>query len=129
MNTNHALSPGKDGQDIFNLRSLYIEARKAPVTHAHWRRFAIKELPLSDSVAFDNWLYERWAEKDQLLKHFQTHGRFPTADGYIQASVGLEGFAEFLPVLTCLITVPVAWWIVGSLYKVASGLYAFMRRV
>ena len=86
-------------------------------------------MPLNDSVAFDNWLYERWAEKDKLLKQFRSHGHFPTADAYIQASVGLESRAELLPVLTCLITVPVAWWLVEYLYKVVASLYGLMRLV
>ena len=109
------------------------------MTHTHWRRFAVKDIPLNDSVAFDDWLYERWAEKDKLLKHFHSHGRFPSTDapspsrsglwgdGYIQASVGLDNRAELLPVLTCLITVPVSWWLVKSLYKAVISLYALMR--
>ena len=43
----------------------------------HWRRFAIKDIPLVTKAAFDKWLLERWYEKDRLLDHYYLTGRFP----------------------------------------------------
>lgn len=43
----------------------------------YWRRFAISSIPLHDSKAFEAWLRDRWAEKDQLLEEYVQTGRFP----------------------------------------------------
>lgn len=108
---------GVDGQDIVNLKSLYVKGEKAPLTHAHYRRFAVKDIPLHDSEAFDTWLYERWAEKEKLLEHFQIHKRFPAEEGYQLTSIKLRSRLEMLVVLfTCGFAVLVAWFTMRSLY-------------
>lgn len=38
----------------------------------------MKDVPFSDGEAFTAWMYERWVEKEQLLKHFYEHGSFPS---------------------------------------------------
>lgn len=43
----------------------------------YWRRFAISDIPVDDQKAFEGWIYDRWAEKDQLMKHFLETGKFP----------------------------------------------------
>jgi len=49
----------------------------APGAHLHVRRFGVEEMPSGeDEIA--NWLHERFCEKDRLLDHFYTHGRFPS---------------------------------------------------
>ena len=73
-----------------NLRSLYVQGRKAPLTHAHYRRFAIQDIPLHDADSFDKWLYERWMEKEQLLEHFRAHGSFPAEESAVKAQVELR---------------------------------------
>lgn len=108
---------GVDGQDIVNLKSLYVKGEKAPLTHAHYRRFAVKEIPFHDSEAFDAWLYERWAEKEKLLAHFQTHKRFPAEEGYQLTCIKLRSRLEMLVVLfTCGFAVLVIWLTTRSLY-------------
>lgn len=108
---------GVDGQDIVNLKSLYVQGEKAPLTHAHYRRFAVREIPLHDSEAFDAWLYERWAEKEKLLEHFQMHNRFPAEEGYHLTPIKLRSRLEMLVVLfTCGFAISVAWFIARSLY-------------
>ena len=67
-------------------------------------------MPLHDSQAFDQWLLDRWAEKEKLLKHFQSYGRFPTDEAYIQADIELHKSMEILQVFTCLFAVLAAWW-------------------
>jgi lysocardiolipin and lysophospholipid acyltransferase len=47
----------------------------------HWRRFAIKDIPLDDEKIFGDWLLERWREKDDLIDHYLLHGRFPADEG------------------------------------------------
>jgi lysocardiolipin and lysophospholipid acyltransferase len=42
----------------------------------HWRRFRISDIPTHDEDSFEKWLLARWREKDELLQHYQVHGRF-----------------------------------------------------
>ncbi|KAK6430769.1 hypothetical protein LTR95_013076 [Oleoguttula sp. CCFEE 5521] len=100
---------GQDGQDLFNLKTLYGQGRAAPFTHAHWRRFAINKIPLRDAEAFDRWLLERWAEKAELLEHFRAHGGFPDTQGSITSGVELRSPFEMLQILTGVIAVIAAW--------------------
>ncbi|KAH7984997.1 hypothetical protein HPB52_024394 [Rhipicephalus sanguineus] len=51
--------------------------RKQCVVHMHYRRFPISEVPVHDSEALTKWLYDRWAEKEDLLDIFYRTGRFP----------------------------------------------------
>ena len=46
----------------------------------YWRRFPISSIPADDTKAFDDWMLQRWREKDDLLEHFAQHGRFPPSD-------------------------------------------------
>jgi lysocardiolipin and lysophospholipid acyltransferase len=47
----------------------------------HWRRFAIKSIPIHDEAAFSDWLLARWREKDDLIEYYLQNGRFPADDG------------------------------------------------
>jgi hypothetical protein len=46
----------------------------------HWRRFAVKNIPIADPAEFELWLRERWFEKDNLLEYYMENGRFPEDD-------------------------------------------------
>jgi lysocardiolipin and lysophospholipid acyltransferase len=46
----------------------------------HWRRFAVKDIPIADPTEFELWLRERWVEKDNLLEYYMDNGRFPEDD-------------------------------------------------
>ncbi|KAF2668933.1 acyltransferase-like protein [Microthyrium microscopicum] len=79
----NGLPKGKYGQDYFTLRGTYLEGRGPPYCNMHWRRFAVSSIPVHDEKAFDNWLHERWVEKDTLLEHFTEHGQFPCDEAAI----------------------------------------------
>jgi len=72
---------GEFGQDYFTLYATYFEGRPPKSVNMHWRRFAIKDIPVTDSAAFEIWLRERWFEKDNLLNFYIEHGRFPEDAG------------------------------------------------
>ncbi|KAF2868493.1 acyltransferase-domain-containing protein [Massariosphaeria phaeospora] len=72
---------GQFGQDLFTLRSSYFQGRPPKSVNMHWRRFATKDIPLSDAHEFGDWLLARWREKDDLLEYFIQNGRFPADDG------------------------------------------------
>lgn len=95
---------------MYGLRTLYLEGRTAPFTHIHWRRFATKDIPYHDATTFDKWLLDRWGEKDELLKHHQQHGRFPSSNGHIKAKIKLKSPLELAQILTSGAAVLVLWW-------------------
>ena len=52
----------------------------------YFRRFPLSEIPLEDGdeKAFDQWIRDRWTEKDELMEEHMCTGRFPgivDADG------------------------------------------------
>jgi hypothetical protein len=69
---------GQYGQDIHTLRSIYINGHSPPI-HMHWRRFKVSEIPLATAEDFNDWLQERWLEKDTLLSHYAEKGYFTSA--------------------------------------------------
>ena len=54
----------------------------------YWRRFAVSDIPINDSHAFEHWLRARWTEKDRLLEGYYRTGRFPADTG---VSKGRDG--------------------------------------
>jgi lysocardiolipin and lysophospholipid acyltransferase len=54
----------------------------------HWRRFAIKSIPIHDEKAFSDWLLARWREKDDLIEQYLLNGRFPADEGVSPAMNG-----------------------------------------
>lgn len=46
----------------------------------YWRRFATSSIPIDDSQQFEQWLMQRWREKDALLEQYIENGRFPADD-------------------------------------------------
>lgn len=74
-------SRGEYAQDIFTVRTAYIEGKPPKSVNMYWRRFAISSIPVDDPVAFEVWLRARWMEKDGLIEAYYRHGRFPADRG------------------------------------------------
>lgn len=118
---------GKEGQEIYSLKKLFLEGKPAPMTHMHWRRFAISKIPCSDSDEFDNWLYQRWLEKDELLKYFEKQGRFPAHnEEYVKVSVKLGSAWELLQLVVSVCAAVAVWCVVSFLLRRAQSLVAIM---
>ena len=98
------------------------------MTHIHWRRFAMNKIPCNDSDEFDKWLYDRWAEKDELLKHFERTGQLPAHDGYIKVGVGLGSFWEMSQVLASGLAAVVMWFVVSFGLRTLQGLVAVGKK-
>lgn len=73
------IPPGGYGQDIFTLRSAYFQGRPPKSVNMHWRRFAVKDMPIEDHDAMYKWVLDRWREKDELLEQFARTGKFPAS--------------------------------------------------
>ncbi|GME67560.1 unnamed protein product [[Candida] boidinii] len=78
-------------QDIFTLNNIYLFGKGPKEVHMHIRAFDIKKIPGivpidSESITedelnskmdlFQEWLFERWQEKDQLLIDFYKNSKF-----------------------------------------------------
>ncbi|KAL1959026.1 hypothetical protein VTO42DRAFT_3267 [Malbranchea cinnamomea] len=113
----------------FTLRSTYLRKCPPKVVNFYWRRFAVSSIPLEDQRKFEAWLYERWAEKDQLMKHYMETGKFPPfeydtgkngahvdGDGenrvhhpaYIESEIKLGHWTEVGKVFAVLVTLGIA---------------------
>ncbi|POS86438.1 hypothetical protein EPUL_002648 [Erysiphe pulchra] len=68
---------GEFGQDNHTLRTMYLLGQPPPSVNMFWRRFALSDIPLDDKDKFDEWLRNRWSEKDALINKYIATGRFP----------------------------------------------------
>lgn len=105
------------GQDYYTLQSIFGHGHSPPAVHIHVRLLDLASVPLGsiphpatvpvppssappskktaevadpspeEAKVFDDWVRERWTEKDQLLEHFYKTGKFPAKEG--------EGSEEF----------------------------------
>jgi 1-acyl-sn-glycerol-3-phosphate acyltransferase len=81
---------GAYSQDVYTLRSSFIEGRPPKSVNMFWRRFKISSIPIDNDEAFSRWLLNRWREKDYLLEYFNKFGRFPSYDAK-QAVAAVQG--------------------------------------
>lgn len=70
-------SAGKYGEEHFTLQATYLQGQPPKSVNMHWRRFAIKDIPVGDENSFRDWLLARWREKDALLEFYAENGHFP----------------------------------------------------
>ncbi|KAF2159893.1 hypothetical protein M409DRAFT_70776 [Zasmidium cellare ATCC 36951] len=104
------------GQEVHSMKKLFIEGRKSPRVHMHWRRFVMKDIPYDDPKALETWILERWIEKNELLEHFQQNGIFPTHEGYTVSKVEIQNWLETVQVFGGVAAVVAVWWIGKQLY-------------
>ena len=91
---------------------MYLRGQPPPSVNMHWRKFAVKDIPLDDATKFDVWLRERWYEKDALMEEFLTKGRFPGVPENVNSK---EDFIETEVKLS-------HWWEVGNIFVVLAAL-------
>lgn len=93
-----------------------------PSIHVHLRQFPLFLIPLGDSegegtdaekAAFDDWLRERWGEKDELLDRFVQTGSFDDG-GKVEAKKG-DGSVRFPLELR-------RWYEVGGAFSYGAAL-------
>ncbi|KAI5820489.1 acyltransferase-domain-containing protein [Pyronema omphalodes] len=77
---------GEFGQDYFTLYSTFFQGRPPKSVNMHWRRFAVKDIPIEDPAEFEVWLRQRWIEKDELLDYYTDNGCFPEDDSVKEES-------------------------------------------
>jgi lysocardiolipin and lysophospholipid acyltransferase len=106
----------------------------------HWRRFAVSTIPIDDTKEFEEWLRQRWIEKDELLEHYVQTGRFPADDeeapsadgrkvvkgaGHIETEVKpaspIEFFQIFLPVMAMGLVINVVVKFYRMFFRIIFG--------
>jgi hypothetical protein len=77
----------------------------------------MSSIPLSDGKEFENWLIERWREKDEILEQWYNTGRFPSDPESADSKRGIseDGFIETEMTLN-------NWMEIGQLYVVLAAL-------
>ncbi|XP_075554671.1 acyl-CoA:lysophosphatidylglycerol acyltransferase 1-like isoform X3 [Dermacentor variabilis] len=96
--------------------------RKQCVVHMHYRRFPIAEVPIDDSEALTKWLYDRWAEKEDLLDIFYRTGRFP---GRLHQGSGEDGGKSLAPLRETPLRVDfnIVWIVLVHAFFIMSTLF------
>lgn len=88
----------------------------------HWRKFAIRDIPFQDTKAFEEWVLQRWIEKDDLLEGFQQDGCFPADNGFVFTNVTVRKRVENLQLLGGPAAVITIWWMCKSILSCIVGL-------
>lgn len=103
-------------QDIFTIQSTYLQGRPPRSVSMYWRRYAVSEIPLASVAAFDEWLNDRWKEKDALLEKYYETGHFPpVTDSEAAQSGATNGFIETEVKLQ-------TWLEIGQIFVVVASL-------
>jgi len=84
------IPPGEYGQDIFSLRTVYFQGRPPKSVSMHWRRFKISDIPYNSSEKMEQWILQRWREKDELMEQHAQTGRFPADLSAVIVDKGAE---------------------------------------
>lgn len=86
------VKPDEYGQDIYKLENVLLKGENPETVEIHLRTFKINEIPIGkkhyeseqeevkDAKIFEDWLFARWAEKDELLDHYYKTGSFIGGD-------------------------------------------------
>jgi lysocardiolipin and lysophospholipid acyltransferase len=108
--------PGEYGQDLFTLRSMYLQGRPPPSVSMYWRRFAVADMPLDDHDKFELWLRDRWYEKDAFMEQYLTTGEFPASKAAINDVKSSPEHKDFIETEVKL----AHWWEIGNIFLVLA---------
>ncbi|XP_030051931.1 acyl-CoA:lysophosphatidylglycerol acyltransferase 1 isoform X1 [Microcaecilia unicolor] len=67
---------GYPDAEPMDIQTWILGYRQPIVTHVYYRVYPIKDVPL-ETKGLTDWLYQRFAEKEELLTHFYETGTFP----------------------------------------------------
>lgn len=111
---------GAVAAEQYTLRSIFFQSRPPKRVHMHWRKIPIAGVPCDDEKAFEQWLYDRWVEKEYMLEQYHAQGGFECTQSYtapLRLHSQLEVFNRFTPLVT-----------IGLLVKIASQLSSIFGR-
>ncbi|SMN21417.1 similar to Saccharomyces cerevisiae YDR018C Probable membrane protein with three predicted transmembrane domains [Maudiozyma saulgeensis] len=67
---------GEYAESLYGLKSIFLESKYPKLVDIHIRGFKVEEIPVDDEEAFNEWLYNVWREKDELLDRYYKIGTF-----------------------------------------------------
>lgn len=82
----------------YTLRSMFFEGKPPKRVHMHWRRFAVAKIPEGEKE-FEQWLFDRFVEKDNMLIRFYQEGKFEAVKR-VETDIGLRHFSELTDIWT-----------------------------
>ncbi|EDO17461.1 hypothetical protein Kpol_1037p58 [Vanderwaltozyma polyspora DSM 70294] len=66
------------GELIYRLPKIFLEGKMPKLIDIHMRALKIEDIPIDDEDKFNNWLYDIWQEKDELMEFYYKNGTFKT---------------------------------------------------
>ena len=145
---------GKYGQDYYTLQSIYGHSTPPPTVHMHLRMYNVKvDVPIGTQAVderasreettsaainstaeekkeFDDWLLQRWREKDDMLDNFVNTGSLVSGRRYIDVPIQLRTTRELCTLL--LMTIFGAWLskvVFSALWRLAwAAILHFLRK-
>ncbi|KAG2205699.1 hypothetical protein INT47_008056 [Mucor saturninus] len=64
-------------EQVYTIQSIFFFKHFPKQVHVHVRRFKIATIPRGNGEEFNQWVHQRWVEKDELMGHFYKYGVFP----------------------------------------------------
>lgn len=78
-------------EQVYTIQSIFFFKHFPKQVHVHVRRFKIDTIPTGNEEEFNQWVHQRWVEKDELMGHFYKNGVFPdTPDRTIDVPIQLR---------------------------------------
>ena len=103
-----------------DLLSIIFGHRSPFVTTIHYRRFLVSDVP-RDEKALLKWMYDRYVEKELLLKCFYETGKFPESTG-----CGDGGTEKFLKEPRALVINNARCLILNVIFILSSSLHVYI---
>lgn len=76
--------PSVAPEETYKLGSLFLEGKGPSRIHVHVKYYPISQIPYKHPEEFSRWLYDRFADKDRLMKYFYRNGHFQGAKSRAQ---------------------------------------------
>ena len=62
----------------YGLKDMFLRGKYPKIIDIHIRGLDVNEIPCDNDGEFEEWLYQVWREKDELLEKYYEHGTFYT---------------------------------------------------
>lgn len=137
------LSADDYGEDVFTLKAFYLLGYGPRKINYAVRAWKLADIPLGDNdgvldvdavdpavlARFDDWLYEQWLAKDELMHRFYSTGLFAAADDdnvkTVEAPFALNSRVEALaPYVLVLVLLLVLRWLYVAMRALARRYFA-----
>ncbi|GAA5807820.1 hypothetical protein MFLAVUS_001199 [Mucor flavus] len=83
------VGPNEIPEQVYTIQSIFFFKHFPKKIHVQVRRFKIDSIPKAEEE-FNQWVHERWIEKDELMGHFYKYGSFPPQDRTIEVPIKLR---------------------------------------